>query len=345
MNAVVTDEEQIELALEGPGARLRTARENLGLDISRVAAELHLGRDVLESIEADDYSGLPGAVFVQGYLRNYARLLNVPEGPVLEAFQSMKSEHERTPNLRATQVRHELRSSHAGVRLITWLIVIGLVVLVLTWWRGYLQWPMVDTAEDATTEAPAISAEPEFDVSQEPVLAPFAPQQEVPQEAPVGDTGLALPPIEEAPATEEPPQAVEPEEVVIEQPLVTTMAESATAAVEEATAEVTEATADAAPVVEAVVEEAPIATPPQLEAVVSFDADCWVEIRDASGQFKIFGLLNKGTSRVLEGEAPYKMVLGNAASVRISVNGEAYDFSSYIKGNVARFSFDPASAR
>ncbi|MES9843073.1 MAG: DUF4115 domain-containing protein, partial [Candidatus Sedimenticola sp. 6PFRAG5] len=75
--------------------------------------------------------------------------------------------------------------------------------------------------------------------------------------------------------------------------------------------------------------------------VVDFNDDCWVDIRDSSGGFKIVGLITKGTSRVLAGQAPYRMVLGNASNIRISVNGADHDLAPYVKGNVARFTLDP----
>ncbi|OOZ35633.1 RodZ domain-containing protein [Solemya velesiana gill symbiont] len=344
MNAAAT-EEVPEPAQEGPGERLRSIREAQGLDISRVAAELHLSAPVVQAIEADDYSGLPGSVFVQGYLRNYARLLSIPDEPILAAFQDLKPDNDRQLNLKAAQVRHELRSSHAGVRIITWLIVIGLVVLVLTWWRGYLKWPMSENGMESAQEPIQESAEPEFDAQQTPILVPFAPQAES-SVTETEDAAQIQPQIEEVVGAGPAEQAVEQAETEMEEVIQT---QSEAQPQPESTIAVTDTASQEAPeesaVAEAVVEEAPVAAAPSRKAVVEFLDDCWVDIRDASGQFKLVGLQKKGGSSVLAGEAPYKMVLGNAASVRVMVNGEDYDFTPHTRGNVARFTFDPASSR
>jgi cytoskeleton protein RodZ len=67
----------------GPGRRLREERERLGITVREVAEHLNLTAAVVHAIEADDYSRLPGPVFVRGYLRAYARLLQLDPQPLL----------------------------------------------------------------------------------------------------------------------------------------------------------------------------------------------------------------------------------------------------------------------
>jgi cytoskeleton protein RodZ len=64
-------------------------------------------------------------------------------------------------------------------------------------------------------------------------------------------------------------------------------------------------------------------------------------VRDSSRKFKLFGEMPKGARRVLGGEPPYKLVIGNARAVTIEVNGEPFDITRYAKGNVARFTLNP----
>ena len=60
-----------------PGEILRGARELYGWSLEEVAAELNLLPDVVEALEADDYSHTAGWTYAVGYLRNYARLAGV----------------------------------------------------------------------------------------------------------------------------------------------------------------------------------------------------------------------------------------------------------------------------
>ena len=57
---------------DGPGQRLRRIRQSKNLELSKVAAELHLRVPILQSLEADAFDRLPEPVFVRGYLRSYA---------------------------------------------------------------------------------------------------------------------------------------------------------------------------------------------------------------------------------------------------------------------------------
>ena len=75
---------------------------------------------------------------------------------------------------------------------------------------------------------------------------------------------------------------------------------------------------------------------------MSFSGPCWVDIRDSGGGFKLFGEMGKGDRRVLGGTPPYSLILGNTAAVSITVGGEPYDLDGIARGNVARFTLDPA---
>jgi VIT1/CCC1 family predicted Fe2+/Mn2+ transporter len=75
----------------GPGARLRAARKASGLDQDEMARALNLSRRVIRALEEDDDEQLPGATFVRGYIRSWARLTGESEEPLLAAFASAVS--------------------------------------------------------------------------------------------------------------------------------------------------------------------------------------------------------------------------------------------------------------
>ncbi len=139
----------------GPGARLRKERELQGLDQSRVAAQLHLSETLIEGLERDDFDALPGTVFTQGYLRNYARLLGLPESEIIAAYQksSPKDPRDSLSAKGFVQIKQEVRSSHGLVQLATWLIVVGLVALLFIWWQGRFGW-QDEAVEDITPQEP-----------------------------------------------------------------------------------------------------------------------------------------------------------------------------------------------
>ncbi|MCW5575200.1 MAG: helix-turn-helix domain-containing protein [Burkholderiales bacterium] len=64
-------------AAQRPGRTLADARAAKGMTVAEVAAQLKLSASQVEALEADDYDRLPGPVFVRGFVRNYARLLEL----------------------------------------------------------------------------------------------------------------------------------------------------------------------------------------------------------------------------------------------------------------------------
>lgn len=77
-----------------PGQMLAESRAQKNLSIAEVAQQLKLSTGQIEALEADAYERLPGPVFVRGFVRNYARLLEL-DGEALVAALSLQ--HESAP--------------------------------------------------------------------------------------------------------------------------------------------------------------------------------------------------------------------------------------------------------
>ncbi len=308
MNAILKSEtDQVLHQNPGLGGRLRIERERRGLPLERVAAQLHLGADMVSALEADDYDKLPGAVFVKGYVRNYARLLGIPAEPLLAEL------HERCPDEECSKfvtgnVRQEVRSSHVLMRLITAAIVLGLIALLGLWWWNYVQAPEQTEASTQGEQTNALAEAPEMSVpagtAQTTPVAPAA-SRAAPSAVVVGG---------ESPS------------VVTEKPLAAPAAS--------VTASAPTSIREAAPV------KAVEPAPPSGKVVIEFTKPCWVDIRGADNSFKMFGEFRKGRKE-LGGHGPYKFIVGNVSAVRLSVNGKPYSILGHSSGNVARFRLDP----
>ncbi|WP_194786628.1 helix-turn-helix domain-containing protein [Rhodocyclus gracilis] len=70
------------------GGRLRSAREGKGLTLTEAAQSLKLSARQIAALESGDWSQLPGPTFVRGFLRNYARLLQIDIAPLLVALDA-----------------------------------------------------------------------------------------------------------------------------------------------------------------------------------------------------------------------------------------------------------------
>ena len=65
------------------GARLNWERERLGLTVTDVAARLRLHPNQVRAIEQESLAKLPEAAYVRGFVRSYARVLNLDPAPLL----------------------------------------------------------------------------------------------------------------------------------------------------------------------------------------------------------------------------------------------------------------------
>ena len=70
------------------GEIFKKRREELGLDINEVSDTLKISSEYLVSIENDMFDRLPVAVYTVGYIRCYAKYLEVDAGPVISDFTS-----------------------------------------------------------------------------------------------------------------------------------------------------------------------------------------------------------------------------------------------------------------
>lgn len=68
------------------GERLRRARLDAGKTVDQVAKETKIQLWILEAIERDDFSRLPGGVFIRGYLTAVARAVRVNPSEILAAY-------------------------------------------------------------------------------------------------------------------------------------------------------------------------------------------------------------------------------------------------------------------
>ncbi|MEO6697078.1 MAG: helix-turn-helix domain-containing protein, partial [Gammaproteobacteria bacterium] len=172
----------------GLGSRLRLAREKLGLTSKDVAAQMHLDPRHIEAIEREDFSSVAAPVFVRGYLRSYARLVNLPADLIVHQYESLACA--RTPPLKGFPIGDASPAGEADrtVRWISTVIVMGSVILALVWWLTEGSFKLNEDDAVASLAAQATLQEPH------PQQTPAAPPQTQAATSPsaVPRTGTAL---------------------------------------------------------------------------------------------------------------------------------------------------------
>ena len=74
--------------------------------------------------------------------------------------------------------------------------------------------------------------------------------------------------------------------------------------------------------------------------MLSVEAESWVTIHDSRDQRVAYRLMKAGSQREIEGQAPFKVLLGFAHGAKLTINGQQFDVTPHIKENSARFVID-----
>lgn len=135
MNTTVTvDDAEVSQQIT-PGAQLASVRISKGYSLEYVAGKLHLRVRVIELLEADDYLNMPEPVFIKGYLRAYAKLLDVSPQPLLDLF-NRHYVSDRKLEKALWQSRRETNKAEHAVRWITSIFAIVVLIAVGIWWQA-----------------------------------------------------------------------------------------------------------------------------------------------------------------------------------------------------------------
>lgn len=128
-----------------PGAQLRAAREQAQIPLEDVARALNLDRRTIVALESDDYTTLNVPIFVHGYLRAYARLVNLDPAPLLAAYAATAPAE---PPIR--EVGNARRAARARARSIPWSYYVGALAIAVAL---VVAWQVQDTSPFASSPA------------------------------------------------------------------------------------------------------------------------------------------------------------------------------------------------
>jgi len=189
-------------ARPGPGRMLAQMRAERKLSVADVAQRLKYGPRQIEALEAEEFDKLPGATFVRGMVRGYAKLLDADPQPLLDELDQRYVPGEIDLDLRDKGIPF-VHSGKRGTRAYLALSVLVLVVVagILYEWRaGTFPWagfasnsppPQKESkappaaqpdAPRAETQIPAAPAAPSSTVTETPAAPAQQPSGGAPGE-------------------------------------------------------------------------------------------------------------------------------------------------------------------
>lgn len=333
----------------GIGKLLASAREVKGLSTGDVADKLKLTSRQIEALEAEEFDKLPAAVFVRGFIRNYARLVGLDAERLMANLGG--DVRGATQNITVPTEGVTISSSPWKRWMIYLAGAIGLflllVALLYQWLSQGEQALVVEVpvASEAPGAAPAMTTQ---ELALQPLGVP--PVSEAPPPSAVPASTLTPPPASVAPSVNPAPAAAAAPAVV-----------NAPAAV--APPVVVPAVPPAVPVKPAPVPAPPVTTNPYLAPIVPpaprseaapasvkpaagaanlrlvASDESWVQVVDAAGK-RNSKLIGPGTDASFSGTPPFQVVIGNAPAVRLSYNNQTVDLRPFTGDKVARLTLE-----
>jgi cytoskeletal protein RodZ len=295
------------------GAKLKKARERRGISLRQVADSTKISVSVLQALERDDISYLPGGVVGRGFVRSFAAAVHLdPEAIVAEFVTQFPSDSINDGYPAAARVesneRPEPRASEVAITIHPWqpslplrlaaagataalVVYLGLAVTKTSPRWAEIQGNVITAATRLADNAIGTSAEPPARPA-----APEVPVAVVANES----TGAGVPPDEGS--------GSEPAAVAVSQPAVATPASPERG--EPAAGVKTEA-APAAP---------PLQEP--LKVMLSATSASWL-IASVDGKKTINRLMEAGEQETLEARRELVLTAGNAGAIEMALNGAA----------------------
>jgi len=319
VSAVQSSEQVDELCEDmivvGPGQMLREARTKLLLSKEDIANKLNFKAAVVADIEQDIFNQQLPATFNRGYLRSYAKLVNVDTDEVLSAYDMLDIAEVQRSEMQSFSNLTEKQAEHSRLMWLSYLIVAILFGLMVLWW---LQAPETVVAEEVKPIVEEVAATPDNYNRSTVDANRQVSQLTEPVKQTVANNQVALPttvfPQETQSAVETTPETNVEEGDLEAQ--VGSSVQSATVDVDEEISQVLVVST----------------------AVFTFSGDCWVNIYDATGERVAWGVKKSGYVMTVSGKAPLKVTLGKPELAIIIFNGQRVDLSTFSVGNIAKFS-------
>ena len=311
-----------------PGDTLRQGRESKNWSLPDVATRLNLTVTSLSYLEAGAFDKLPGHTFARGYIRAYAKLLDLDQAALVNQFdQSTGTDGKGSAVHALGRIEEPVRLSHNILRIVSLLLLVVLVGGGFVWWQDQtssrgkdqgglaLEHVEVESADGTTQIHPLDEPEEVVKPTQDaPLPLNTAPSSETANSAPAAPAVPATPAASAAATTH------------------------GTATAPVAPAHVTPPAAPAVSTAPAASESAPAAEVPagngQLK--LQYTADCWTQVTDGSGKVLFSGLKRKGDTADLNGKPPLTVRLGFARGAQVTYNGQLVDVAPFTSGETAR---------
>ncbi len=312
----------------GCGNVLKAAREAQGLSIHEVCSQLRLGIKQIQAIEQDDFEKLPQPSIVRGFIRNYARLLNIDVNPILEAYQRIVPNKAPLPLSVRSNASRSVIDKPVPVfrpqRLLTFLIFLILAGIAAYFYINHIK-PQalkdaalaldVDEIGETTGQEIAIPAPEAAPAPATTTVAPVTENVDASTTTTV-DNAVPAATVTGNDATSNAANTLSANNAIANNTIVSTPTPATTQAAESTTLQASE--------------------PQKASLVFKVNEDSWVRIEDMQGKKVFSEVMPAGSERQVTTEKPVNITVGHASGTQLTIDNQPYDLTQATRGRVAR---------
>jgi len=315
--ATVTEQQDQPVTL---GQVLQAARTAKELSLQDVSDNLRFSVKQISALENGQYDLLPDAMITRGFIRNYARLLELEAEPLLVIYRrSVASETDR-----GIAVRSSMRPVQLTKESLPWLkymLASILVLLFLLAWLFYVDY-MPKTPAVAVDKAPEVAAEAT------PAAAEPLPEIALPAAQREAESAVSVPDLQ-ADSNAAMNNAAQPATNAADVKPLDTVTQ-----------------ADLKPLAPPLIapSQPPVAASPAKPAdktvTMLFTAKTWVSVTDKSGKVVFEKVTRSGDHETINAVPPLNVVIGNASGTKLNFGGKDIDLAPNTRDNVARITLE-----
>ena len=305
MDKIETETIEDSKTPETAGKILSEKRKDAGLSIENIAEKLNLDPKLIELLERDEYEKFKFETYLKGYLRAYAKCIDIDADKVVNLYNE-KNPEKKPKIVPDVKPKIQKNTNDKLIKLFSYIIGLSIALSMLIWYqKNFLIKPNKKTIENINTAPHKNNKINGVNISYKIITHPDYWQWPISEKYEKSNDANNLKLVE----NKEIQNVIEEEKKQAEIKEIVDTEESSTYYTQEGTDTV----------------------------VLNLTSDSWVEIYDRNGNRLFLDLARGGKNYIINGNSPFDILLGAANGVSVEFNGSSINTEPYIKYGIARF--------
>lgn len=302
------------------GGILSRRREELGLTINDVSEQLRLSVAQIKGLEDNNYINMPGSTYVRGYLRSYARLLNLDESLVID--EVVVDQEIVATEIEAMPVTRQLKMGDRWVKMGSIGLGLLFVGMLTSWW-------FENTADDQRNQSQLLSASPLGNNGHDKLQNADDITLNKVKNITVESVSPITPRVEIEATSEQKITTITNVKVIDE--VKNNPSNTVDSQLDKALNSGVDSNQSANNIVVG------SAGPDSEQLLITLKAPSWIDVRDTTNKKLLYERYKPGNKIELYGIPPFRVFVGTAVNVAMTYKGEVVDVESLRSGAFARF--------